>query len=115
MEMQSHKVSGGNAESPDASNTRPLMQRAPAQGIIIDPHGSEGKLAWRVQAEGRRVGAGPGVRVRMRDSDGSQGRSGLLGACAVCMGCSRGRGRGGCSFKAPGIVDGHAGEIPLLS
>ena len=38
MEMQSHKVSGGNAESPDASNTKPLMQSTPAQGNVIDPH-----------------------------------------------------------------------------
>ena len=42
MEMQSHEVSGGNADSPDASNTRPLMQSTPAQGNVIDPHGSEG-------------------------------------------------------------------------
>ena len=33
MEMQSHEVSGGNAESPDASNTRPLMQSTPVHGI----------------------------------------------------------------------------------
>ena len=44
MEMQSHEVSGGNAESPDASSTRPLRQSTPAQGSIIHPHGSEGKL-----------------------------------------------------------------------
>ena len=42
MEMQSHEVSGGNAKSPDASNTRPLMQSTLAQGSVIDPHGSEG-------------------------------------------------------------------------
>ena len=44
MEMQSHEVSGGNAELPDASNTRLLMQSSPAQGKIIDPHGSKGKF-----------------------------------------------------------------------
>ena len=44
MEMQSHEVSGGNAESPDVSNARPLMQSTPAQGDIVDPHGSEGRF-----------------------------------------------------------------------
>ena len=37
-------MSGGNAESPDASSTRQLMQSTPAQGNIVEPHGSEGKF-----------------------------------------------------------------------
>ena len=40
-EMQSHEVSGGNAYSPDASNTRPLVQSTPAQGNIVDFHAKQ--------------------------------------------------------------------------
>ena len=40
LEMQSNEVSAGNAKSPLAGNTVSLVQntRAPAQGIIEDPH-----------------------------------------------------------------------------
>ena len=46
--MQSHKVSGGNAKSPDASNTRQLMQSTPAQENVIDPHGRRGLLREKI-------------------------------------------------------------------
>ena len=42
MEMQSHEVSGGNAYSPEASNTGLVEQSTLAQGNIVNSHGSEG-------------------------------------------------------------------------
>ena len=42
MKMQSHKVSGENADSPEASNTGSLVQSTLAQGNFVNSHGSEG-------------------------------------------------------------------------
>ena len=60
MEMQSHEVSGGNADSPEASNTGSLVQSPPAQGNIVNTHGLS--TVWNVEhLTGR---PGPGTRRR---------------------------------------------------
>ena len=57
-------MSGGNAESPDANNTRPLMQSTPAQGNVIDPHAMPVQVLYRdLLMTGKNAGPGTGTPV----------------------------------------------------
>ena len=55
VEMQSHEVSGGNADSPEASNTGSLVQSTPAQGNIVNSHAEDSWTLWQAQGALQRL------------------------------------------------------------